>query len=165
MCQIIFSSSYKLSTLFLGKYTLLFGLCISDSLAEGKRKITAVAIGRKGFFELTNQRAKAARNARGKPCSSPVRTKHKPNTVSHLETRAASVPGQPFSDGELMGQQSSTDHGRHSQALRHTSEQQMAPAGGSRIPPPKSAAAHYRDSSRTTKNYQQVVGISSPAKP
>ena len=67
MCQIIFSSSYKLSTLFLGKYTLLLGLRVSDSLVEGKQKITAVAIGRKGFYELYTPKSKCCRKNERKP--------------------------------------------------------------------------------------------------
>jgi len=64
ICQIIFSSSYKLSTLLLGKHTFLFGLCVSDSFAEGKEKSTPVAIEKEGVFRaLQIKEKKAARKA------------------------------------------------------------------------------------------------------
>lgn len=63
MCQIIFSSSYKLSTLFLGKYTLPFGLYISDSLAEKET----------GFFELYRPQSKCYKKSDRKLLEQPCK--------------------------------------------------------------------------------------------
>lgn len=94
-CQIIFSSSYKLSTLFVGKYTLLLDLWMSDSpcrretenhccsccknkIIEKKKK--------KGFLKLCKPKSKSCKKRRGNPYSSLVKIKKKPNTCVNPTT-------------------------------------------------------------------------------
>lgn len=86
-CQIIFSSSYKLSTLFLGKYILLLDLCTSDSprrketenhcCSQGEKKKKRT---KKGFLELCTPKTKSCKKVRGNLCSSLVNIRKNSNT-------------------------------------------------------------------------------------